>query len=419
MTRRRRNEFGQYGGGVCALLMLLTVASVANSTATRSSAATAASDCDCRSVGRVSWKRVVSRCYWWCWWQLCPQWADTPPLTHAQRVLTLLQDQLFGQEYATEKIVAAMRGRRHGQPLSMHFVGENGVGKTLAARLVGQALYQLYDADRGVHRGELYMRGSSYRAVNATQAAVMGHALRDRILTYLHTCPHSLIIVDEVELLHAGSVASLQPLLDVQNFPFIELGATRVFTANASFIFISDFGAEGITQEDSLDDILTRIRFETDKIWGDSKYAALIQHTIPFLPLAASTRGPIHMIHRQLRLLSSLEHFQRWKVPVDASLEPRISQSDRDALTQFVLQRALSPLFRNDNYRAIPKIFNQHVESAIVAKAEEFASTESAVGFNKNVVLQLALSFDAQNHTLRVTFAPVHPQKDQNLKEEL
>jgi hypothetical protein len=348
----------------------------------------------------------------------CPRWDDVPPETDAVRVRREMSAELFGQSDAIHAVANAFSSRRSSAPLSFHFVGTNGVGKTMAARLIGRALFQVYRPDTGLHKGELYLRGSTFRAENATQAEALRIEMRDTIVNILAACSQSLIIIDEVELINRKTIAMLQEFLD-DTFPWIDMGNRRVKAGGATFIFISDFGAEGITQEDTYEDVLTRIRYETERIWGDSKQAALIQHTVPFIPLSLSPNGPILFIHRTIRQLSALEQFHRWGLPVNASLPPVIDKASQEALTHFILDKARSPLYRNDNYRAIPKIFLRHVDPFIVAAAEELVMNPPT-SFNPRQQLRLSFSFNA-NTTLveNIQFVPAKGASSAEGKDEL
>eukprot|EP01122_Echinamoeba_exundans_P014542 TRINITY_DN6615_c0_g1_i1.p1 TRINITY_DN6615_c0_g1~~TRINITY_DN6615_c0_g1_i1.p1 ORF type:complete len:401 (-),score=56.87 TRINITY_DN6615_c0_g1_i1:985-2187(-) len=372
--------------------------------------------CDCRTRHGIG-RQMFSSCYWKCVLDACPRWEDVPPETDAVRVRREMSVELFGQNQAIHLIANAFSSRRSNAPLSFHFVGTNGVGKTMAARLIGRALFQIYRSETGLHKGELYLRGSTFRAENATQAEALRMEMRATILSILNSCSQSLIIIDEVELINRKTIAMLQEFLD-DTFPWIDTGYKRVKTGGATFVFISDFGAEGITQEDTYEDVLTRIRYETERIWGDTKQAALIQHIVPFIPLSLSQDGPILLIHHTIRQLSALEQFKRWGVPVNGSLPPLVDAASLEALTNFILDKARSPLYKNDNYRAIPKIFLRYVDPYIVAAAEELAMNPES--FDPSSQLRLSFSFNANSTAIEnVKFVPVESVPGEGNKDEL
>lgn len=363
-------------------------------------------ECDC-SV-QPKWK-LWTRCTRHCWNRACPDWMDMPPLTHSQRVERSLRGKLFGQETAVQRITAAFRSKKPNRPLSFHFVGENGVGKTRAARLIGESLFQIYEPSLGHHRGELYLRGSTYKTSNATRAEEYRLQLRETIISRLQACSNSLIIVDELELVHKQTVTTLQEFLDVDNFPFVEMGDRRASTANAIFIFISDFGAEGITQEDTLEGVMTRIRFETERIWGDIKQAGLIEHIVPFVPLTFSKDGAHNMIEYLLSELPRLDQFRRWNLPVDQNATVLFAPSSKQLLIDKIISTARTELYRNDNYRAIEKIFSQIVTQSVVLAAEEWYSAQPMGESTKQlqkVKLGLQLMYDSSMESVHASWLP-------------
>lgn len=263
----------------------------------------------------------------------------------------------------------------------------------------------------GTFRGELVLRGSTYRSTNESEAHSFRLQMREAIATYLKMCPSALIIIDELELIHRHTISMLQAMLD-SSFPYIETSGSRVSTAAATFIFISDFGAEGITQADDLDDVRTRIRFESERIWGDTKTASLIDHLIPFIPMRSSTDGAQRLTRFLIKRLPSLHAFQRWNIPVNDSLAPLISPDQETALVNYIVARSKIPLFQNDNYRAIPKIFSEHVDHVIVTAAQKFARDTPPDAPLQQQQLRLAFEFDVYAEQIRnVQFLSVDAAK--------
>lgn len=84
--------------------------------------------CNCGTEA-FSW-----RCAWKCFNSACPAWLDEAPKTHAVRVHEALTSELFGQTHAIESITNGYLSRRGDKPLSFHFAGTNGVGKSTHSR---------------------------------------------------------------------------------------------------------------------------------------------------------------------------------------------------------------------------------------------------------------------------------------------
>ena len=176
---------------------------------------TRAAQCDCLdSMSRV----LCARC-----WTTCRLASS-----HVDRVADHLRRNLFGQDAAVADIVSGLA--RHvastsGGPYVFHLTGDNGVGKTLATRLVAEARFAsstysaarlLFGAPRAdaVIDGLLYIRGESYREENATQIRQHRRDLRHLIAEYLHRCPDALVVIDEVEKVHRTTMAVLQEFTD-------------------------------------------------------------------------------------------------------------------------------------------------------------------------------------------------------------
>jgi len=77
------------------------------------------------------------------------------PLENLNKVLT---SRIFGQDKAIEQLFKAFK-TRGSHALTIHIAGDNGVGKSYAAKNIANALY--YDTDKAF----LYLRGEQYQVI--------------------------------------------------------------------------------------------------------------------------------------------------------------------------------------------------------------------------------------------------------------
>lgn len=94
-----------------------------------------------------------------------------------------------------------------------------------------------------------------------------------------------MIILDEVQYVHASTLLVLQQFLDETGY-IVKRDGTKVPTTRALFGLISDFGQEGRTQGMTLEELEQLVTLHSLELWDmDPKQTHLIQYTFPFVSL--------------------------------------------------------------------------------------------------------------------------------------
>lgn len=183
--------------------------------------------------------------------------------------------------------------RRPPGPLVFHFAGDNvrvivdcvvrgvsghttfdernrqGVGKTLATRLIAEARFARHNGDGSID-GYLYMRGEMYRESDPQRVREYRNDLARRVVSQLARCRDALIVLDEVEKVHHSTVAVLQDFTDATN-TFVEWNETRVDTSHAIFIFVSDFGTADASAGLSDAELRAKVEETSRRVWRQRK----------------------------------------------------------------------------------------------------------------------------------------------------
>jgi hypothetical protein len=204
---------------------------------------------------------------------------------HSQIVAKQLASQVFGQESAVRIISDALyrfdldpRG-----PLAFHIAGDNGVGKTLAATVIGESRFSVVGADL-MPDGLLYLRGELFVGDGDNRTAHFRDEIARSIVSLLSRCPDALIVFDEVEKVHRTTLQVLEAFLD-STVPSVNFHGVKVRTDRAVFILISDFGRADVTSNITVDEQKTLIEEVSRKIWKRMKVSDVIDHIVPFRPL--------------------------------------------------------------------------------------------------------------------------------------
>lgn len=202
---------------------------------------------------------------------------------HSQIVAQRLASQVFGQENAVRIIADALHNfALHPRgPLAIHIAGDNGVGKTLAATVIGESRFSVVGVD-GMPDGQLYLRGELFAGRNRTEQ------FRDEILhsivSLLSRCPDALIVFDEVEKVHRTTMQVLEAVLD-RTVPTVTYRGVTVRTDRAVFILISDFGRADVAANITAEEQTALIEDVSRQIWKSMKVSDVIDHIVPFRPL--------------------------------------------------------------------------------------------------------------------------------------
>eukprot|EP01012_Entosiphon_sulcatum_P051850 TRINITY_DN71217_c0_g1_i1.p1 TRINITY_DN71217_c0_g1~~TRINITY_DN71217_c0_g1_i1.p1 ORF type:complete len:359 (-),score=61.30 TRINITY_DN71217_c0_g1_i1:70-1125(-) len=189
---------------------------------------------------------------------------------------------LGGQEQALEivegklllKLATATR------PTAMHFAGDNGVGKTMLAKLLSRAMFRnphaLID---GAGDGLLFIETSQYRGLEAgnTQALrAASNSLINKVSTHLSRCPDALLLLDEME--------KMDPLL---SDPITRILKGEVLqgvpSQRATVILTSDFGSEGALRGKTFEQIRAIIHTQTLHFFKGEKAIAKLVDIVPFV----------------------------------------------------------------------------------------------------------------------------------------
>jgi hypothetical protein len=296
-----------------------------------------------------------------------------------------LEKQIFGQELAINRIVSGFQTHPDGKPLSFHFVGDNGTGKTKTAKILAELKFSKRDQDN-IPRGLLYLRGNHFRigelkfqsndASNNTQQngtqenqsslSRLRTLIREQLLTQLALCPESVIIIDEFELFHRRTVTVFQEFLDA-TYPVITYNNLKARLDKATYIFISDFGTAGMTSQMSLSEIHALVVAECARAWQDSKLTALLSHIVPFHPI--SRTGLAEFTQHLLTSLTAHPRLAESRIKVSAVTVQ--SQRAFDALIDTLWRASQSPPLIGWNYRGVEQLFDSLVAESYLASVQE------------------------------------------------
>lgn len=304
-----------------------------------------------------------------CWIKRCPKWIGEKDVKTgreddlAARAKRMLSQSVYGQDEAIDQIVAALRSKDSDKPLSMHIVGDNGTGKTLAATLLAKVLFQHEKSS-----GFLYIRGNSYISKEPVDVNNFRKQLRHLVETQLRQCPGSLIVVDELQSLHRNTIVAFDSFLDSTYISdHIENGGTD--SRQAIFVFVSDFGKEGTSMNDSPNELIKRAYEESSSIWKSGRTAALIQHIIPFMP--ANYVGAFELTSHLTKALFKHQHWARSHLNLTG-----INFCEEDemlsGLGKHIWNTMRGGISKLEQYRGIQKVFDEEVTQKALTAASQF-----------------------------------------------
>ena len=304
-----------------------------------------------------------------CWMKRCPKWiGEFDPKTGrevelAGRTKRLLSQNVFGQDHAIELISAALRSKDSDRPLSMHIVGDNGTGKTLSATLLSKVIFQ-HDKTSGF----LYIRGNSYISKEPADVHNFRKKLRDLVQMQLKQCPGSLIVVDELQSLHRNTIVAFDSFLDT-TFISDHVESGGVDPRQATFVFVSDFGKEGTSLNDTPEQLVARAYAESSGIWKSGRTAALIQHIIPFMP--ASYVGAFELTSHLTKSLFTHPYWARTHLNLT---EINFCESDEttSGLAKYIWNTMTNGISKLEQYRGIQKVFDEEVVQKALTTASQF-----------------------------------------------
>eukprot|EP01132_Coremiostelium_polycephalum_P004907 gene4907-6118_t len=247
------------------------------------------------------------------------------------------------------------------EKLVIHSAGDNGLGKTLTARLFSRVLFENGEGIKG--DGEFLVIGEEYRTsdtLNSDSTEFSKTRLWNRIVNQLMYIPNSVIIIDEIQKFHPTVLLSLEPFLDGQTISVPvnsrDLDDTKnhikIDTSMATFILTSDFEKEGMTSGMSMDDLKEMIVLFFQSIYGNfgSKLPNLVTDTIPFIT-------PTHQQLKEMLLDQIRMYHCRNSILQNIGLNTIIFDGDEYQLAEYLYKKTMK-LYPNENYRGIEKILN-------------------------------------------------------------
>ena len=304
-----------------------------------------------------------------------------------------LEKHIFGQEYALNITTSAIEHMTMDAPLVLHFAGDNGAGKTYTSKLIGEVLFSVKDARSGLYKGVLQFRGNQFTLNANTQELYPEKVeefksdIRRRVVRQLNRCPRSLIVFDEAELPSPEVMQVFEELIDGDHIEFESITAS---SNEAIFIFISDFGMEGITEGMTMDEVVERISQDMRNVWMYGKQETMVTHVVPFNNMysSTSTRTPeavvlqVYSFIRYLpeslpiKLQKSGISIGRLMLYIPGRDKCETEEEDHyeaiQMIADFIYEEvSSSETYRHRNYRGIKQYFNLHVLPHISMAFEE------------------------------------------------
>ncbi|XP_055388389.1 torsin-like protein [Condylostylus longicornis] len=237
-----------------------------------------------------------------------------------------LRKNLYGQHIVIQQIIPALRSHFHknvesSKPLVISFHGGSGTGKNFVAKMIAKHIYSYDLQSKFVHQF-----GKSDFPVEADVNKYKVY-IKDKVLSEVRKCPHSMFIFDEIHLLPKGVFEAISTFLDYHN------NVKDADFSKAIFIFLTNNAGEEIldklyelrslgverdsTEHHHFEEILEIGAYALNGgLQGCSLLKAnLIDHFVPFLPLEK----------KHVRKCIITEYF-RWKVnPTERSISEILS----------------------------------------------------------------------------------------------
>ncbi|AWB08192.1 hypothetical protein A6A40_24515 (plasmid) [Azospirillum humicireducens] len=168
-----------------------------------------------------------------------------------------IRDRVRGQDDAVAAMadevarhVAKIQPRR---PLSLFMVGPTGVGKTLSARCLADALSRQCGSDYGWLRIDMCEYQESYRISQllGSPQGYVGHGDGAQLTDALRRNPRTVVLFDEIEKAHPSIFKTLMNAMDAGRLstPASHDGDWEIDCRQAIFCFTSNLGAAGILED--------------------------------------------------------------------------------------------------------------------------------------------------------------------------
>ncbi|KAH9586381.1 hypothetical protein LSM04_008754 [Trypanosoma melophagium] len=186
-----------------------------------------------------------------------------------ENVEELLFTHVVGQDHITHTIAEAMRRKMAspGNPLVLHFAGDNGVGKTHTARLLSLAM-SLHCAPArpqcDVGDNMLVISGTSFDGLDIADAR---KSIVKRITAHQRHYPHGIVLIDDLTAMHPKLVVALAPLFGRAE-RFDEQPESGPSLAQLTVVITTDFGQQGRTWGKTIVEVEQMVREEFAGLYG-------------------------------------------------------------------------------------------------------------------------------------------------------
>ena len=255
---------------------------------------------------------------------VCP-FVDSITFSLNESLPINIRGQRGGVDIILNAVAAWEFQRRVGlsEPLVLAIAGSTGVGKSETAYRMAEAIFmkktRVGNTRRFIPNGLLILRGEDYSSDSEAAALGIGEVhkrIKSRIMDHLRNCAGNAVIVfDEVQKVIPGALDVLMPGLRERGSFTSTTTTTRsslasftsttpstssdmtheeINTFNAIFIFISDIGADRMTNllltygdRDHIPQNILRSEVKTalDEQWSRLHFGTAIKEVIPYLPM--------------------------------------------------------------------------------------------------------------------------------------
>lgn len=160
-----------------------------------------------------------------------------------EKIFIYLKTKIYGQDEALQQIKTILKPfllentKDEKKPLVLHFVGDNGTGKSLTASLLSELLFLCHKGRRKEDRKNLlYQDGQDYSpprdsSLRLTMIESHSRNLKRKIFQQLRRCPNSIIIIDDIQRMMVEVVDSLlsifEGIIQYENRKLISIHSNR------------------------------------------------------------------------------------------------------------------------------------------------------------------------------------------------
>eukprot|EP01080_Neovahlkampfia_damariscottae_P010815 gene10815-3433_t len=217
-----------------------------------------------------------------------------------------LKEKVFGQDVALSNLRDIFKyklNQQQTEPISIHLVGDNGIGKSLTSSILTEYLFKFHNKVSMENRyALLYQHGADYLAPRDPDEKLRSKisikyidTLKSKIVTQLKKCSNSIIYIDDFQQMMSEVFLSFEQYLK----GIIEYNNEQISTKNAIFIFTSDLGSEDLTRNKNIHELKEFIHERLEQFSSNQ----INQHlqNIPFQSLNKSAFKKI--IKRELNIL--------------------------------------------------------------------------------------------------------------------